>query len=172
MIQIVGVVLIMGAALYFGAYFAQKERYRLQELEALERAGVELQGQICYLAMPLPELLESIGQKSEGELQKIFLEMAKRMQERAGESAEVIWSEVWHRKGGATFLTKRDLEAVRVFGKTLGYADREQQTGSILLFQRYLQDALEQGKKRLEKNGRLYYSIGGLSGLLLVVTLF
>lgn len=171
MVQILGVLLTLAATLYFGAYFAQKERYRLQELEELERASLLLQGQISYLAMPLPELFESIGQKAQGELREIFLEAAERMQGRAGDSAEEIWSEVWKKRIRATFLTETDLEAILVFGKTLGYADREQQAGSIALFQRYLQETLAQGKKRLEKNGRLYYSMGGLSGLLLVVTL-
>ena len=171
MVQIVGVLLILGATLYFGAYFAEKERYRLRELEALEQAGLMIQGQISYLAMPLPELFESIGQKTQGELREIFLEAAERMQERAGESAEAIWTEVWKKRIKATFLIERDLEAVLAFGKTLGYADREQQAGSMILFQRYLQETRTQGKKRLEKNGRLYYSMGVLSGLLLVVTL-
>ena len=39
------------------------------------------------------------------------------------------------------------------------------------LLLRYLEEALAQGRKRLEKNGRLYYGIGGLSGLLIIVTL-
>ena len=57
------------------------------------------------------------------------------------------------------------------FGKTLGYLDKAQQEGSICLLLRYLEEALAQGRKRLEKNGRLYYGIGGLSGLLIIVTL-
>lgn len=40
-----------------------------------------------------------------------------------------------------------------------------------MLLLRYLEQALSQGRKRLEKNGRLYYGIGGLSGLLIIVTL-
>ena len=93
------------------------------------------------------------------------------MREREGGSAERIWSAVWEKRKAETFLTVQDVEAVLLFGKTLGYADREQQMGSILLFRRYLEETMTQGKKRLEKNGRLYYSISGLSGLLLIVTL-
>ena len=171
MVRIVGALLVLGAAVYSGACFAQRERYRLQELQELERASIALQGQISYLAMPLPELMESIGQKAQGALREIFLETAFRMRERAGESAEGIWSAVWEKRKGETFLTAQDVEAVLLFGKTLGYADREQQAGSILLFRRYLEETMAQGKRRLEKNGRLYYSISGLSGLLLIVTL-
>ena len=61
MIRFLGVVLIMGATLWFGAYFAMKEKYRLQELEEMERALLYLQGQIEYLSAPLAEALESVS---------------------------------------------------------------------------------------------------------------
>ena len=60
---------------------------------------------------------------------------------------------------------------ILLFGRSLGYLDKVQQENSIQLLLRYIEDALETGKKRLEKNGRLYYGMGGLSGLLIVVTL-
>lgn len=43
MIRIAGVSLVMGATLWFGMYFAMKEKYRLQELEELERGLIYLQ---------------------------------------------------------------------------------------------------------------------------------
>ena len=36
--RLLGSVLVLGATLWFGAYFAAKEKYRLQELAELERA--------------------------------------------------------------------------------------------------------------------------------------
>ena len=122
--RLLGSVLVLGATLWFGAYFAAKEKYRLQELAELERA-----------------------------------------------SAEEIWTEAWSKKRNQIFLTAEDLDMVLSFGKTLGYLDKAQQEGSICLLLRYLEEALAQGRKRLEKNGRLYYGIGGLSGLLIIVTL-
>lgn len=171
MMQWAGILLVLGATLWFGAYFAAKEKYRLKELEELERGILLLQSQIQYLSAPLPEVLESISWKTDGIIGKSFQEAAERMAERDGASAEQIWEEVWRKQAVHTFFTGEDLEAVLLFGKTLGYLDKAQQEGSIRLLLRYIEDALEQGKKRLEKNGRLYYGMGGLSGLLIVVTL-
>lgn len=171
MIRLMGAVLVMGAALWWGAYFAAQEKYRLQELEELERAILLLKSQIRYLSAPLPEALESIGWKTEGLMGQVFARAAGRMQERDGASAESIWEEVWQEEAVHTFLTAADLDAVFLFGKSLGYLDKEQQEGGIRLLLRYIEQALEQGRKRLEKNGRLYYGMGCLSGLLLVVTL-
>ena len=65
MMRLLGSVLVLGATLWFGAYFAAKEKYRLQELAELERAILLLQSQIAYLSAPLTEILESIGWKAE-----------------------------------------------------------------------------------------------------------
>lgn len=171
MLRLMGCVLIFGAALWIGASFAAKEQYRLRELEELERSILLLQGQIAYLSAPLPEILASIAQKTEGSIGAAFQEAAMRMARREGSSAEEIWQEVWQEKAPQTFLSAADAEAVRLFGKTLGYLDKAQQEGGIRLFLRYLAENRAQGKKRLEKNGRLYMGVSGLSGLLLIVTL-
>ena len=156
--RLLGSVLVLSATLWFGAYFAAKEKYRLQELAELERAILLLQSQIAYLSAPLTEVLESIGWKAEGVIGEIFAQAAAVMAERKRGSAEEIWTEAWSKRRNQIFLTAE-------------YLDKAQQEGSICLLLRYLEEALAQGRKRLEKNGRLYYGIGGLSGLLIIVTL-
>ena len=169
--RLLGSVLVLGATLWFGAYFAAKEKYRLQELAELERAILLLQSQIAYLSAPLTEVLESISWKAEGVIGEIFAQAAAVMAERERASAEEIWTEAWSKKRNQIFLTAEDLDMVLSFGKTLGYLDKAQQEGSICLLLRYLEEALAQGRKRLEKNGRLYYGIGGLSVGILVAVL-
>ncbi len=171
MLQIAGAVLILSATLWIGTYYAAKEKYRLQELEELERAVLLLEGQIQYLSAPLPEVLENIGWKAEGVIGEAFRQAAERMQNRDGNSAEVIWTEVWREKKSSLFFLSEDMGAVLLFGKALGYLDKEQQENNIQLLLRYIRTALEQGRKRLDKNGRLYYGMGGLSGLLIIVML-
>ena len=76
MMRLLGSVLVLGATLWFGAYFAAKEKYRLQELAELERAILLLQSQIAYLSAPLTEVLESISWKAEGVIGEIFAQAA------------------------------------------------------------------------------------------------
>jgi len=171
MIRILGAFLILGATLWFGAYFSMKEKYRLQELEELERGLFYLQGQIGYLSAPLAEAMESISWKVHGQLGDIFRQTAEKLAEKQGDSAEQIWQEVWQKEAVHTFLTGEDLTEILHLGKSLGYLDKNQQENSIGLLLRYIENALLQGRKRLEKNSRLYYGMGCLSGLLIVVTL-
>ena len=171
MIRILGSILILGSSLWFGISFALKEKYRLEELEELERGLLYLQGQIQYLSAPLAEALESVGWKAEGQVGRIFQQTAVKIAERQAETAEQVWQEVWQNEAVHTFFTGEDLDAVLVFGRSLGYLDKAQQENSIRLLLRYIDGALTRGRKRLEKNGRLYCGVSGLSGLLIVVTL-
>ena len=119
--RLLGSVLVLGATLWFGAYFAAKEKYRLQELAELERAILLLQSQIAYLSAPLTEVLESVSWKAEGVIGEIFAQAAAVMAERERASAEEIWTEAWSKRRNQIFLTAEDLDMVLSFGKTLGY---------------------------------------------------
>ena len=169
--QILGSILILGASLWLGISFALKEKYRLEELEELERGLLYLQGQIQYLSAPLAEALENVGWRAGGQVGQIFLQAAAKMKEWQVETAEQVWQEVWKTEAVHTFFTGEDLDAVLLFGRSLGYLDKTQQENSIRLLLRYIDGALTRGRKRLEKNGRLYCGVSGLSGLLIVVTL-
>ena len=171
MIRMAGIILVLGATLWFGAYFAMKEKYRLQELEDLERGLIYLQGQISYLSTPLAQAMADVGWKMNGQLGAIFQKVAEELEEQREISAEGVWQKIWQEEAIHTFLSAEDLDAVCSFGKSLGYLDKPQQESSIQLLLRYIEGALHQGRKRLEKNGRLYYGMGGLTGLLIVVTL-
>ena len=169
--RMAGILLIMGSTVWTGATLAAREKYRLRDLGELERGVLLLEGQIAYLSAPLPEVLESVGWKMEGAAGVIFRQAAERMACRDGVSAEEIWADVWKAGQKETFFRQEDMDALLLFGKTLGFLDKEQQKNSIRLFLRYLESAQEQGRRRLDKNGRLYDGMGVLSGLMLVTVL-
>lgn len=169
--RITGSILVMASTFWAGAALAARERYRLGELAEMERCILLLEGQISYLSAPLPEVLESVSQKTAGIIGEGFRQAAERMMRRDGASAEDIWGNVWQEIQKESYFRQEDMDALLLFGKTLGFLDKEQQKSSIRLFLRYLEDAQAQGRRRLDKNGRLYYGVGVLSGLLLVTVL-
>lgn len=166
-----GIILIMASTVWAGAALAAREKYRLRELAEMERGVLLLEGQITYLSAPLPEVLENVSRKTAGIVGEGFRQTAERMMRRDGALAEDIWGEVWQEIQKESYFRKEDMDALLLFGKTLGFLDKEQQKNSIRLFLRYLEGAQEQGRRRLDKNGRLYYGVGVLSGLLLVTVL-
>lgn len=170
-IQGIGAFMIISATTLVGFAFAAKEKYRRKELGEIERGILLMKNQISYLGTPLGELLGQISWKTEGVAGLAFQEIANRMEERQGNSAEEIWESTWVEVGKKSYLTAVDLEELTAFGRTLGFLEKEQQEGSMDMLLHYLREMQEKISKRLDKNGRLYYSMGVLSGLLLVITL-
>ncbi|WMI80166.1 stage III sporulation protein AB [Anaerotignum sp. MB30-C6] len=171
MFQAIGAFLIVSTTTLIGYALGAREKYRLKELEEIERGILLMKNQISYLGTPLAQLLDQISWKTEGAIGLAFQEIAARMEERQGNTAEEIWESVWMEMGKKTYLTAVDLDELIAFGRTLGFLEKEQQEGSMDLFLYNLREREERIKKRLEKNGRLYCSMGVLGGLLIVITL-
>ena len=171
MVQSIGICMILAVTTLTGAYFCLREKYRLQDLRELERAMVMMESQIRFLSVPLSEVLENISYQTKGQVGMLMQETAKAMAESTGETAEQIWETVWMRHISHTYLSVDDYQSILRFGKTLGYLDQEQQKNSTELFLTELRQKCRQIEHRLEKNGRLYYSMGFLGGLMLVIVL-
>lgn len=154
-----------------GTFLCLREKYRLQDIQMLQRAVLLLKGEISYLSAPLAEALESVSYKISGEIGDVLQKVSKQLQQREEQTAEEIWITVWQREAKRMYLSVEDIQIILEFGKTLGYLDKQQQESSM---QRLLFD-LEQIEKRvtqrLQQNGKLYYSMGILCGLLLIVVL-
>ncbi|KXL53043.1 stage III sporulation protein SpoAB [Anaerotignum neopropionicum] len=170
-IQGVGALLIVSATTFAGYAFFAKDKYRLKELGEIERGILLMKNQISYLGTPLAQLLDEISWKIEGVAGLAFQEIASRMEERQGNSADEIWESTWVELGKKSYLTAVDLNELMAFGRTLGFLEKEQQEGSMDMLLHYLREVEERINKRLDKNGRLYFSMGVLGGLLMVITL-
>lgn len=171
LLQGIGAVAILSATTLFGASFIARERCRQKDLEQLERVIVLMKNQIGYLGAPLHEVFMQIAWKIEGQIGNILEAVAESMTRREGETAEEIWERIWLEKGKMTALTAVDIDEVLAFGRTFSMIESRKDTGSMELLQFYLKDSQLRIQKRLDKNGKLYYSMGAITGLLLVVVL-
>lgn len=162
----------MMASTVTGAFLCLREKYRLQDIQMLQRAILLLQGEIGYLSAPLAEALENVSYKISGEIGNVLEKVSRQLAQREEQTAEEIWNTVWQREAKSMYLTAEDVQMVLEFGKTLGYLDKQQQENSM---QRLLFDLGQMEKRitqRLQKNGKLYYRMGILCGLLLIVVLW
>ncbi len=170
-IQLIGSVMVLGATTLFGVGFHQMEVNRKKELLLLERGILLLKQQLDCFGMPLDEAFAVVGEKISGTAQLIFLELAKRMKERSGGTLAEMFRDVLEMKKEDSALQAKDFEELSNFGATLQSLARKENEGSIDFLLEYIKKEVALLEKRIEKNGKLYYSVGILSGLLLVVML-
>ncbi|MFI3175190.1 MAG: stage III sporulation protein AB [Bacillota bacterium] len=170
-IRLIGSVMVLGATTMFGVHFQQIEVVRKKELLELERGILLLKQQLNCFGMPLEEAFLAVGEKISGTASLIFLEVAEAIKERQAGSVSEIFHEVLERKKESG-LQESDFLALRDFGKTIVAFARKENTGSIDFLLEYIKKEIGGLEKRIEKNGKLYMSVGVLSGLLLVVMLW
>jgi len=171
MLKMLGVFMVIATTTLFSASLASREKYRLHDLEQLQRAILLMKNRIAYLGEPLQQILESIAWKTDGVIGNVLGQISLSMAERDGVSGEEIWERIWREHAKKSYLTSEDMKEVIHFGRTLGFLERAQQEGSMDLLLLYLRGKEAEIKRRLEKNGKLYYSMGILAGLLIVVVL-
>lgn len=167
----VGIVLVMMATTLTGMGFYLKEKYRLQDLKTLEQAVLQMQQQITYLALPLPDVLECVSFQIAGQIGCILQEIANKMKQHSKETAEEIWESVWLSHVKKTYFAKEDMEMILQFGKTWGGWDKQKQENNMSYFLRELEQKQDMLRKKIEKNGKMYCGMGILSGLILIVVL-
>ncbi len=170
-LQGLGMVLVMVATTLTGMGFYLKEKYRLQDLKTLEQAILQMQQQIAYMALPLPDVLECVSLQIMGQIGCILKEIANKMKQHSQETAEEIWESVWLSYAKKTYFAAEDFEMILQFGKTWGGWDKQKQQNNMSYFLRELEQKQTMLRKKIEKNGKMYCGMGILSGLLLIVVL-
>lgn len=163
--------LIVLATTVFAYSLIAKEKYRLEDLKEVEKGILILQNQVRYIGSPLGEILYATGLQMKGMAGDIFCDIGSDMTKRLGESGQEIWERVWQEKGIYTYLSPVDLNEIITFGKHISFLERnsKENGGDLLLFS--IRDTQAEIKGKLQQNQKMYYSLGVLSGLLLVVTL-
>ncbi len=133
----------------------------LTELDGLLTAFL---GEIRFGMQPLPVLLERMGERpSGGGFQAAAKELAKRDGRSAGECFRAGVG------GSYPELTNEDRQVLLALGEGLGNCDRETQCRQIEAVQDRLRTQQLAARERRAKNTRLYWGLGILGGLFLVL---
>ncbi len=90
-IKIAGIVFVMLATTFMGFYYAGKDIFRIKDLLEMKKALNILKSEIEYSLTPLPEAMNNISQKIDGDVGKIF----KAFYEEAEKSKKSGIYEIW-----------------------------------------------------------------------------
>ena len=170
MLTWIGATMIVLTTALTGMYLLWQQKRRAEELGASKRALNLLKNQISFLAVPLDEAMASSAFHAEGTIGAVFQEVSHALTEGMG-SAEELWTSAWLKRKGESTFSAEDMQAFLSYGKILGYLDKEQQRSGIDLLLYYLEEAEKEQRERIQKQGRLYHSVGIMSGLLIVMIL-
>lgn len=158
--------LIFLSSLKAGKIIAKKYSNRVFELKEMKNALNMFLTKIKFTYESVPETFNEIGNNVNGNIGKIFRTASENMKEKAAGEA---WEEVIDKT--ETSLTDEDKSIIKNLGRMLGKTDLDGQVSEIKLVQNFLNTQIEVAEKEKQKNEKLYKTLGGVVGLVIVIIL-
>ena len=106
--------LIFISSALIGKYIANKYIYRLKELEEIKKALNIFKSKIKFTYEPIPEIFKEIGNTTETNIAKLFIQSANKMKNK---TASDSWEETIDEFSGN--LNKEDKQAIKTLSKLL-----------------------------------------------------
>lgn len=169
-IKYVCMVVILVCSSLLGFYLSKLDEYHLKDLLNVKKMAMMLASEIEY-SSSLVAALEHISQRLDAPFNNWVMDIAVELAKRTGKPLVTIWNEKSELYVNSAYLTDKDWEYIRDFGKNLGYLDKSMQHKNIRLFIDYLDEEIALINNSKDNNKKMYRSLGILMGLLVVIVL-
>lgn len=164
--KIITLSLIFGCSTGIGILMANKYKKRVEELSNMKKALNIFETKMKYTYQPIPDIFEEIFKSFENNVGYIFKNAYENMQNK---SASESWSIALDSVNNN--MQKNDIQVLKGLSKLLGKTDIQGQISEIELTDNFLNIQIEEAKKALDKNEKLYRNLGVITGLALVIIL-
>jgi stage III sporulation protein AB len=170
MVKICGLIAIILTCTAAGLLKSHLLSKRSLELQTILSALSFISTEIRYYALPTATIMEKLDGNTEYKKLRFFGLCKQNLQNTP--DFQVAWRSALVQAKPYLAMSKEDIEALKAFGDLFGSTDTDGQLANCAryceLFRQRLADALEDQKKR----GRLYSSLGVLSGVFLALVLY
>lgn len=127
--------------------------------------------QIRYGALPFTQIFLELSEKVENPFQSIFLEISKKIQFITGEELEEAWREEFAKVLDSLQIQKEQKELILSFPTYLYSHDRTGQSEKIEIYEKKLNEMIEQQKKEDKNKNKMTISLGIATGFFAVLIL-
>ncbi len=170
-LKITGFIIIMITTYISGLYLAARTSFRIYDLEQLKKAITIFKGEVVYSSAPLGSLFKEISERTSGVISILFDLASKEIEKRSGEALIDIWAQVLGEVSKHSYFNTEDMEYIYSFGRTLGYADKGQQSDNARLLIEYVENTQSLLRDKKISEERLYKSLGIMCGLMISLVL-
>ena len=132
----------------------------------MKKSFLALETKLKYTYDLLPEIFLEIAKGLKQNIRELFENASLQMRKKSAKEAWIQAIEL-----SKTSMNKEDLEVLKGFGKLLGKTDMEGQVSQIELTNQFVDTQIKKAEKELEKNEKLYKTLGTVFGLALVILL-
>ena len=170
-LRIVGAFLVAGCAVSLSLFMVEGLKNRVRTLSEFLRSLEWIRSEIQFNKTPLNEIFEMLGKEIEGHAGAFFSRVYQMRCESEGTPLALTLVKAAGEIPGESGLTKADRGVIKELSASLGKYDLEAQDRALALAIRRLERGLEEAKKKLGQDGKLYRTLGVTSGFLMFIFL-
>ena len=171
MIKIIGCAVILGASTMAGFIYSERLKYRVFQLNEVERAIHQLQNEITYVHALLPDAFKSVAQKSKNPIKELFNKTSELLSGNEYENVYEAMNSAMNTIKSGLNLNCDDINVILDLSKTLGESDIEGQNNMFTLTIGNLKKQIKISEEFMKKNIKMYRYLGFSFGAMLVIAL-
>jgi stage III sporulation protein AB len=172
MIKLIGAVFIIFAGTMLGFYQALQLSARQRQIRQTIQALQRLETEILFGFSPLPEALQAVADSSSGPVASLFARSAEGLVSGTAETVQLSWkmavADVWHH----TAMKRNERDTLLQLGSVLGKSDRADQAKHLRLAVSVLAAEETAAGEDNRRYGKMWRSLGLLSGVLIVILMY
>ena len=172
MIKLLGCVMVLCASTGMGILAGEKKKARRKQLKELLLHLKVMYGEIEYGRTALPEVLEIVASRNQGDITDFFKMVAKELSKMQGEGFHTVWKRCMEAELSATSLEKKDRLWLEGLGENLGFLDQKMQLATITHYMMSLETAIEEAENEVKDKVKIYKLLGVLGGIFVVIVMF
>lgn len=169
MLQMLGIVLVIGSCTALGLSARQRLVRRVRALTQFLRAFDLILTEMRANQTPLPQLIDRLCGEELGEVRRFFVSLQKRMQRQSEFSFSHHWQAAARDLAEPLGLGREEVEALRHAALYLGRYQAEQQIDGLQYTRAQLEGICKEARQALQTKGNLYRTCGIAAGVALVL---
>ena len=172
MIKLIGMGMLVAAAVSTGSIMAYRVKQRVEELTYIKKLMLIFKGELRYKNAMLSEAFMSVAIKARSPYNRLFEGLSEATENNHSTTmAKVFEAKVDELLVGDTYLNKDDVKWLKELGETMGYQDNKMQLANIDLYIDRLSSVVLEEKEKMNETMKMYKTLGVMAGLLITIVL-
>lgn len=171
MLRLIGCLCILSGMLGIGQAYVYRIRAHYRQLldgkELLYRLGNEM----CYLKLPLPQLLKRLAQTMHAPYREVLTDMAKDLEAYREADVKKLWCEILQHHKKEFLLNMTEYRTLQEAGSILTHENGQMQEGAVRLYCEQISRLIEQAGKEMENRLKLCRYLSAAAGIFLILVL-
>ena len=171
MIKIIGCAVILVASTMAGFIYSERLKYRVFQLNEIQRAVYQLQNEINYVHALLPDAFKNIALKSKEPIKELFNKTSELLSDNEYENVYEAVNKSVNLIKNRLYLNSDDINVILDLSKTLGESDIQGQNSMFSLTIANLKKQIKISEEFMNKNIKMYRYLGFSFGAMIVIVL-